>query len=135
MKIETLDLHGLSLDEAIKKTRLNIEWSIDHGVSVLVINHGKGHHSNRNFSVIKKEIREMLKEDQSIKENGYKVIFGESNFPIALAYNEGQTLLVIKGEENKYLGGKVEQERNKQIYSDEAKKQRKIYKKQRYKKY
>lgn len=129
MKIEELDLHGLNLKEAIEKSQKNIEWTINHGVDVLVLNHGKGHHSSSGFSVIKKEIRKILKENKSLKEAGYRIIYGESNLPVALTFNEGQTLVVARGLENEYIGGKKQQEKNKQIYSEEAKKRRKQQKK------
>ncbi|MEA4925045.1 hypothetical protein SDC9_168183 [bioreactor metagenome] len=128
MKIEILDLHGLNIKESLEKTRQNIDWAIGHGVDVLVINHGKGHHSQSGRSVVKTEIRKMLKEDLSLKENGYRVVFGESDLPIALTYNEGNTLIVIRGLETTYMGGRVQQEKNQRIYSEEEKQYRKSQK-------
>lgn len=130
MKVETVELHGLNLAEAIAKTQKNIDWTVNHGVSVLVLNHGKGQHSDRGFSVLKAEVRKMLKENTELKEAGYRIIYGESKLPIALTYNEGQTLIVEKGLETEYVGGNVQREKNKQIYSDEAKKERKSQKRQ-----
>jgi len=128
MKVETLDLHGLSVNEALEKTQRNISWCLKHGVDILDINHGKGYHSSRNFSVLKLEIRKMMKESAEIAEYGYRVIFGESDLPIALTYDEGHTLLINRGLEQKYLGGKKEQEKNIRIFSEEGKKQRKEHK-------
>jgi len=54
VKTETLDLHGLALDEALIKSQNNLRWCLEHGVDVLDINHGKGLHSERSFSVIKR---------------------------------------------------------------------------------
>ena len=128
MKVEVLNLHGLNLNEAREKTLQNIDWAIKHGVDVLVINHGKGHHSSSGFSVIKTEIRKILKEDNSLRENGYRVIYGESDLPIALTYNEGNTLIVARGMESYYIGGRVQQEKNQRIFSEEGKRDRKAQK-------
>jgi len=129
MKIENLDLHGLNLQEAVDKVENNLKWCIKNNVDVIVINHGRGLHSQRNFSVIKKEIRKMLKTHPLIQESPYRIIYGESDFPIALTYNEGNTLLVTRGLENELLGGRVQQEKNMRIFSAEGKQQRKISKK------
>lgn len=128
MKVEVLNLHGLNLIEAREKTTKNIDWLIKHGVDLLVINHGKGHHSSNGFAVLKLEIRKMLKEDTSLKENGYMVVYGESNLPVALTYNEGNTLIVARGLESNYLGGQSQQKRNESIFSEEAKQDRKTQK-------
>jgi len=128
LKVEVLNLHGLNLNEAREKTLQNIDWAIKHGVDVLVINHGKGHHSSSGFSVIKTEIRKILKEDNSLRENGYRVIYGESDLPIALTYNEGNTLIVARGMESFYIGGRVQQEKNQRIFSEEGKRDRKAQK-------
>lgn len=128
VKIESLNLHGLNLEEAIQKTATNIRWCIKHQVEVLDINHGKGLHSNRNFSVIKSEIRKLVKDSDYIKDAGYIVILGESNLPVALTYDEGHTLIVKKGLEKLYIGGKKEIEKNRRIYSAEGKKVRKMAK-------
>lgn len=127
MKVENINLHGLSLEEAIEKTHKNLEWCKKNNIDVIVLNHGKGLHSKNNFSVIKKEIRKMLKEENS--NHDYKIVYGESNLPIALGYNEGNTLLVQKGLENQTIGGRIQQEKNHILYSEEGKKFRKIQKK------
>ncbi len=125
MKIEKIDLHGLALEEALEKTRGNLNWCLRNEIDVLDIIHGKGHHSSRNFSVIKKEIRKMLDDSTAIAENAYKIVPGESELPIALTYDEGHTLVVKRGLERQYIGGKKQQEKNQLIYSSEGKKQRK----------
>ena len=130
MKIETLDLHGMNAAEAREKTNKNIRWAIDHGVDVLVINHGKGYHSS-GFAVLKSEIRKMLKEDPSIREKGYLIIFGESDQPVALTYNEGNTLVVARGMETQFVGGRAQQERNQRIFSDDSRQERKSGKRRR----
>jgi hypothetical protein len=128
MKIEHLDLHGLSLEEALEKTRKNIAWCLEHGVAVLDINHGKGYHSEHRFSVIKTEIRKYLRQEELLKEYGYIVVYGESNLPVALSFDEGHTLIVARGQESRLLGDKKQQEKNRQLYSDDARKQRKSIK-------
>ena len=125
MKVEVLNLHGLNIKESREKTQQNIDWAVKHGVDVLVINHGKGRHSSAGFSVLKAEIRKMLKEDSTLKENGYRVVWGESNLPIALTYDEGNTLIVARGMETEYIGGQAQQKKNQRIFSDEAKQDRK----------
>ncbi len=124
MKVETLDLHGMGLEEALAKTRINLKWCLEHGVEVLDINHGKGYHSSRNFSVLKQEIRHWLKEDKSLAEHAYVVIYGESTQPVALTFDEGHTLVVARGKEKEYIGGKKQQARNEAVFSPAAKKQR-----------
>jgi len=57
-------------------------------------------------------------------------VYGESDLPIALGFDEGHTLVVAVGKEKKYLGGRQQQEKNHQLYSDEARKNRKSYKAQ-----
>ena len=130
MKVEQINLHGLNVEEAMEKTRKNLQWCMNHGVDVLDINHGKGHHSDRGFSVIKMELRKMLREEECLKENGYKVVYGESDLPVALSFDEGHTLVVAVGKEKKYLGGRQQQEKNHQLYSDEARQNRKHHKAQ-----
>jgi len=129
MRIEEINLHGLSLAEAMEKANKNISWALQHNIDVLVFNHGKGHHSQRNFSVIKKEIRKMLKENDSLRENGYIVIYGESDWPIALTYDEGHTLLAVRGLEKEMIGGRVRQQKSRQVFSEDARQERKAGKK------
>ncbi len=125
LKVENLNLHGLNLQEAKEKTRQNVNWLLQHGVDLLVINHGKGLHSSNNFAVLKSEIRKLLKEELITRDSGYVVIYGESDYPIALTYNEGNTLIAARGLENQFLGGKTQQEKNHWVFSEEGKKARK----------
>ena len=125
MKVEKIDLHNVNLEEALRKVEINLQWCINNSVEVIDIIHGKGHHSNLNFSVIKKEVRQLLKNDAHLRECGYKIIFGESSAPVALAYDEGHTLIVAKGSENNYIGGTKAQQKNRIVFSEEGKKIRK----------
>ncbi len=124
MKIETLDLHGLNKMEAKAKLEQNLEWMISHGVDVLVINHGKGRHSS-NFAVLKAEARKFLKDNSALAEAGYLAVYGESDLPIALRYDEGNTLVVARGQEHTYMGGSVQQDKDKRIFSEDGRTERK----------
>ena len=125
LKIEQLNLHGHNLQEAILKLEKSITWCIQHQVDILDINHGKGHHSERGFSVIKSEVRKSLKTCPLIKESSYSVVFGESNLPAALPFDEGHTLVVKKGLENTFPGGSRQQEKHQAVFSQEGRHQRK----------
>jgi hypothetical protein len=127
LKVEVLDLHGKNLNEAREKTRQSMDWAIKHGVDVLVINHGKGHHSS-GLAVLKTEIRKMLNDDLSLRENGYLVVYGESNLPVALTYDEGNTLIVARGLESEHIGGRARLEKDQRIFSEEGKQERKAQK-------
>jgi len=126
--MESLNLHGMSLNEALDKTRNSVQWCLDHGVDILDINHGKGYHSERNFSVIKSEVRKLLKNLPEIKAAGYKVVYGEWDLPVCLTFDAGHTLVLIKGLEHQHLGSKKVQEKHRQIYSAEARWERKAAK-------
>ncbi|MBP1761822.1 MAG: hypothetical protein H6Q64_1364 [Firmicutes bacterium] len=125
MKVETLDLHGFNQQEAKTKIQQNLDWMINHGVDVLVISHGKGLHSSNNFAVLKAETRRYLKENADLINAGYQVIYGESDFPVALSYDEGNTLVVVQGIEHEYIGGRVQQDKNMRIFSEDGRTARK----------
>ncbi|NLT19592.1 MAG: Smr/MutS family protein [Syntrophomonadaceae bacterium] len=125
MKIEQLNLHGHNLLEAKQKLENSLTWCLEHQVDMLDINHGKGHHSERGFSVIKSEVRQYLKQSPLIKKHSYSVIPGESNLPAALQFDEGHTLVVKKGLENTFLGGRRQQEKHQAVFSKEGRQQRK----------
>ncbi len=131
MKLEIIDLHNLSREEAWHKVEVNINWCIKHNVDVIDIIHGKGHHSQYNLSVIKQEVRKKLKSLPSLQESGYRVIYGESNSPVTLTFDEGHTLLIKKGLENNYIGSAKQQSKNKIIFSEEGKRIRKEQKSRR----
>lgn len=128
MKVEQLNLHGFNLEEAMEKTRKNLSWCMANGVDVLDINHGKGFHSERRFSVLKQEVRRFLKEEAALGANGYRLIYGESDFPVALTFDEGHTLVVAKGRENEYIGAHSKQEKNQRVFSETGRLQRKTQK-------
>ena len=130
MKIERLDLHGCNRQTAAEKTEQNLSWMLDHAVDVLIINHGRGHHSS-GPAVLKTELRKRLHADQRLREAGYRIINGESELPIALSCNEGNTLVVRHGLENDWLGDRRQQEKNQIIYSEEGKQRRKSAKQNR----
>ena len=128
MKVENLNLHGLSLAESMEKVQTCLDWCLEKDVEVLTINHGKGRHAERGFSVLKQEVRKYLKNDLRLKENDYLIIMGESDYPIALSFDGGLTLMVKKSLVNSYIGGQKQQQKNQAVFSDDAKKHRKIAK-------
>jgi hypothetical protein len=125
MKIETVDLHNLSLSDALAKAEKNLIWSIEHQVQVIDFIHGKGLHSDRRFSVIKQELRRYLKDNAQLKDAGYRVVPGESDLPIALSFDEGHTLVVKRGLEKEYLGGQRQQQKNQLLFSQQGRQVRK----------
>ena len=126
MKIEKLNLHGLNTVEALEKVHNSVNWCLLNNVDILAINHGKGHHSEKGFSVLRQEVRKYLKNEPRLPENAYQVILGESNYPVALAFDSGLTLMVRNNLVHSYIGGQKQQEKNQAIFSIDAKKQRKI---------
>lgn len=125
MKIETVNLHHLGLNEALAKAEQNLVWAINHQVDVIDFIHGKGLHSERRFSVIKQELRRYLKSNALLSSTGYKVVPGESDLPIALSFDEGHTLVVARGLEKEHLGGQRQQEKNQALFSDQGRQMRK----------
>lgn len=125
MKIETVDLHNLSLSDALAKAEKNLIWSIEHQVQVIDFIHGKGLHSDRRFSVIKQELRRYLKNSDLLKDSGYRIVPGESDLPIALSFDEGHTLVVARGLEKEYLGGQRQQQKNQLLFSQQGRQVRK----------
>lgn len=131
MKVEHLNLHGFTVEEALSKTRTNLKWCMEHGVEVLDINHGKGLHSQLGFSVLRQEIRRYLKEEPALKDYHYRIVPGESDLPVALTFDEGHTLVVAPGCADQYIGGRSQQERNRAVFSPESRQERKAHKGQR----
>jgi len=131
--VEKLDLHGLNTDEAILKTKQQIEWLLDKGGDGLVIMHGKGHHSEHRIGVIKQKVRAELKEiNGSVKSHGYLVIYGESDYPAALEYDAGCTLIIRQGMEHEYQGSHKQVARKQAVFSDEGRELRKQQKRHRH---
>lgn len=126
--METLDLHGLNLDEALEKVQNSLNWCLNHGVDILDINHGKGYHSFRKIPVIKTEVRKLLKSRPEIKDKGYKVVYGEADLPVCLTFDAGHTLVLQRGLEKEYIGGYKQQEKNREVFSRQARRARKIHK-------
>lgn len=131
--MEKLDLHGLNVEEAIAKTKSQIDWLLQKGGNILIINHGKGYHSENRIGVVKQRVRALLKEmGPVLKEHGYLVVYGESDYSVALEYDAGCTLIVQRGMENDYLGGRQKVNRNQRVYSTEGRAQRKQQKRERH---
>jgi len=130
--LEKLDLHGLNVEEALAKTNSQIEWLLQKGGEILVINHGKGHHSEHGIGVVRQRVRAVLKEMGPIlKQHGYLVVYGESDYPVALEYDGGCTLIVQRGLEHEYVGGRQQVARKQTVFSPEGRELRKQQKKSR----
>ncbi len=128
MKVESLNLHNLSLAEALEKASINLLWCIEHGIDLIDFNHGKGLHSQRGISVIKQELRRFLKDNEALRSSGYRVIPGESDLPVALGFDEGHTLVVKRGMENEFADGQKQRKKKEEIYSPEGRQKRKLAK-------
>ncbi|MDO4540110.1 MAG: Smr/MutS family protein [Syntrophomonadaceae bacterium] len=129
MKVERMDLHGCNRIEAAEKTEKNIAWLLAHAVDVLIIDHGRGRHSE-GIAVLKTELRARLRDDARLKQAGYRVVYGESEHPVALGLNDGHTLIVRRGLEQEHIGGRRKQEKDAVIHSHEGKQMRKAAKRQ-----
>lgn len=131
--MEKLELHGLNVEEALAKVSSQMKWLIDKGGDMLIINHGKGHHSEHGIGVVRQKVRAMLKEQGPVlRDNGYLVVYGESDYPVALEYDAGCTLIVRRGTEHEYLGGRQKAAKNQAIYSAESRDARKQQKRNRH---
>ncbi|MGE5455013.1 MAG: Smr/MutS family protein [Methylocystaceae bacterium] len=131
--MEKIDLHGLGVEEAMAKVNNQIDWLLHKGGDILVINHGKGHHSDHGIGVLRQKIRVALKEmGPLLKQHGFFVVYGESEYPVALEYDAGCTLIVERGREQDYLGGRQQATRNQAVYSPEGREMRKQQKRNRH---
>lgn len=128
MKVESLNLHNLSLAEALEKASINLLWCIEHGVDLIDFNHGKGLHSQRGIGVIKQELRRFLKDNENLRSSGYRVIPGESDLPVALGFDEGHTLVIKRGLEQESADGRKQRNKKEEIYSPEGRQKRKLAK-------
>lgn len=60
----TLDLHGLTSEEASQRIRQTVESCRQHGVRELLIIHGRGHHSSVNEGPVLKNLVGMMLENE-----------------------------------------------------------------------
>ncbi|HEY8345452.1 MAG TPA: Smr/MutS family protein [Bacillota bacterium] len=93
--METIDLHGLTLEEAKEKLEKRLLSADKYGVRVVRIIHGQGKHSEF-FPVIKSFVRRWLEESTFAQEKIESVFRGEDGSPYT-SVNPGETVVVLKG--------------------------------------
>ncbi|HBR30145.1 MAG TPA: hypothetical protein DD789_12005 [Firmicutes bacterium] len=94
--METIDLHGMTLEEAKAKLEQRIENAFEYGERVVRIIHGQGKHS-ANFPILKSFVRRWLEEAELAQEYVETVFRGEDGSPYTLP-NPGETVVRLKGE-------------------------------------
>ncbi|HHU51160.1 MAG TPA: Smr/MutS family protein [Firmicutes bacterium] len=93
--METIDLHGLTLEEAKEKLEKRLLSADKYGARVVRIIHGQGKHSEF-FPVIKSFVRRWLEESVFAQERIESVFRGEDGSPYT-SVNPGETIVVLKG--------------------------------------
>lgn len=93
--IETIDLHGLTLDQARDRLQNGLEDAFQYNVGVVRIIHGRGKHSEV-FPVIKSYVRHWLKQSIFARERIASVFYGEDGSPYT-SPNPGETIVLFKG--------------------------------------
>lgn len=93
--METVDLHGLTLDQAKEKVEGRLRNADQFGEKVIRIIHGQGKHSAV-FPVIKSFVRRWLEKSDFAKERIESVFRGEDGSPYTRV-NPGETIVVLKG--------------------------------------
>jgi hypothetical protein len=97
--METIDLHGLSLEEAETQLEQRLSSAYQYGEKIVRIIHGQGKHSEY-FPVIKSFVRRWLKESDFSKEYIESVFRGEDGSPYTMP-NPGETVVLFKGADQK----------------------------------
>ena len=92
--METINLHGFTLEDAKKKIIQGMEEAYHHQEQVVRIIHGQGKHSEF-FPVIKSYVRHWLEESQFGREKVEIVYRGEEGSPYTTP-NAGETIVVLK---------------------------------------
>src|SRR5690554_7962329 len=90
----TMDLHGLTLDQAKEKLEERLENADQFGEKVVRIIHGQGKHSEV-FPVIKSFVRRWLEESDFAQKRIESVFRGEDGSPYTRV-NPGETIVVLK---------------------------------------
>lgn len=96
-KVETIDLHGMTLEEAKAKLEQKLCNAFQYGERVVRIIHGQGKHS-ANFPVLKSFVRRWLEESAFAREYVEAVFRGEDGSPYTMP-NPGETVVRLKGED------------------------------------
>ena len=94
--IKSIDLHGLSLQEAQVRIERTLFNAIKHNETVIRIIHGQGKHSAA-FPVIKSYIRNLLEKSEFSREYVEIVYRGDDGSPYTLP-NPGETIVQLKSD-------------------------------------
>jgi hypothetical protein len=92
--METIDLHGLTLEKAQEKVAQFLEGAYRNQQPIVRIIHGQGKHSEV-FPVIKSFVRHWLQESDFAREKIAMVFRGEDGSPYTVP-NPGETVVVLK---------------------------------------
>jgi Uncharacterized protein conserved in bacteria len=92
--METIDLHGLSLEKAKEKVVQDLENAYQYQEQVVRIIHGQGKHSAV-FPVIKSFVRHWLLESEFGRQKVAAFFRGEDGSPYTVP-NAGETIVVLK---------------------------------------
>ncbi|NLW55911.1 MAG: Smr/MutS family protein [Firmicutes bacterium] len=95
--METIDLHGLSLEEAKIRLEKRLLSAFHYGEKVVRIIHGQGKHSEF-FPVIKSYVRHWLEESEFARQYVETYFRGEVGSPYTRP-NPGETVVLFKGTE------------------------------------
>jgi hypothetical protein len=95
--METIDLHGLTLEEAKICLEKRLLSAYQYGEKVVRIIHGQGKHSEF-FPVIKSFVRRWLEESEFAREYVETYFRGEEGSPYTRP-NPGETVLLFKGSD------------------------------------
>ncbi len=93
--METIDLHGLSLEEAETRLEQGLTSAYQYGEMIVRIIHGQGKHSEY-FPVIKSFVRKWLRESEFSKEYIESIFYGEDGSPYTRP-NPGETIVLFIG--------------------------------------
>lgn len=93
--MKTINLHGLTLDQARRDLEEKMNNAVLFGERVVCIIHGQGKHSET-FPVIKSYVRKWLESSGFAAEHVESVFRGEDGSPYTKP-NAGETIVVLKG--------------------------------------
>ena len=94
--METIDLHGMTLEEAKEKLEQRLVNAYQYGEQTIRIIHGQGKHSAY-FPVIKSFVRRWLEESEFGREYIESIYRGEDGSPYTPP-NPGETVVRLKGD-------------------------------------
>ncbi|HEX2953645.1 MAG TPA: Smr/MutS family protein [Bacillota bacterium] len=92
--METINLHGLNLAEALAKLESGLNSAFSFNVRIIRVIHGQGKHSEF-FPVIKSNVRRWLEESEFAANHIESVFRGEDGSPYT-GKNPGETIVVLK---------------------------------------